>query len=170
VNDFLGDPETDQSRPASEAKIRLASGTKISTIWRGIARASEPTGGEIMRDTSSDDNSRLGSSATLNGPDKPEGEVREIVRSDPEPEGARDASSDTSAKVQMLVQRASSLGELKSVIQELQRLHDFLHTEGERIEREISKFAEVHRNMTNAVRAIENNIVDLTSSKNSSTA
>jgi len=68
-----------------------------------------------------------------------EGALRDIVRRDVKTSNSKDAP-DTAANVNSLVQRASSLGELKSVIQELQRLHDFMQTEGERLEQEIADY------------------------------
>jgi hypothetical protein len=43
-----------------------------------------------------------------------------------------------------------SLGELRSVIAKLQRLHDFLQSEGKRLQREISEYAEVSKSATSA--------------------
>ena len=38
--------------------------------------------------------------------------------------------SDVTTNVDSLVQRATSLGELHNVIEELEQLHEFLHSEG----------------------------------------
>ena len=87
-----------------------------------------------------------------------EGALRDVVRRDVKSSNSKEAA-DTAANVNSLVQRASSLGELKSVIQELQRLHDFMQTEGERLEQEIADYARLSKSTTNSARLIADSML-----------
>jgi hypothetical protein len=131
VNDFSDQDADGHSGPTSEGPITLACGTKTSTIWRAAVRLQDLPLGEISRDAAPGDSSPPDSSETL---------------------------PDMSANVQAIVQRAASLVELQSVIQELQKLHDFLHAEGERLEQEISEYAQISRRVTSTKRAITDSI------------
>ena len=159
MNDLSDDPETaGQPAPSSDGLITLASGTKVATIWRGVARLQDPKSAE--RRESSGDNPLLHSSETFDAKlAKFEGAVREIVRPDVEPPSATEALSDMSTNIQVIVERAASLVELQSVIQKLQELHDFLHSEGERLEREISKYARINKAMTTSIRTIADDLL-----------
>jgi hypothetical protein len=162
MNDLSDKAErVDQTPRKREGEIKLANGIKFATIWRGVARSHEPKSGENIQDKSSRaGDSLLDSSEPFNGKlARFEGAVREIVRPVAEPPSAMEALSDISANVQ----RATPLVELQSVIQELQKLHDFLKIEGERLEGEISKYAQISKSTTIATRAIANNILHLTS-------
>ena len=160
MNDFSDDAETaNQSRPTRERPITIGVGVKAATIWRAAALLQdEHPIGEISRDATSGDRSPADSSEPLNAKfAKFNGAVREIVR--PDATRANETLSDMSANVQAIVQRAASLVELQSVIQELQKLHDLLHTEGERLEKEISEYAQISKSATTATRAIADSIL-----------
>ena len=89
-----------------------------------------------------------------------EGAVREMVQQDADPSNPEEAPREvTAANVNVLVQRAASLSELQDIIRELQKLHDFLHSEGERLEQEISKYAELSKTTTTSTRLIANTIL-----------
>jgi hypothetical protein len=166
MNDLSDEAErVDQTPRKGEGEIKLANGIKFATIWRGVARSHEPKSGENIQDKSSRaGDSLLDPSEPFNGKlARFEGAAREIVRPVAEPPSAMEALSDISANVQVIVQRAAPLVELQSVIQELQKLHDFLKIEGERLEGEISKYAQISKSTTIATRAIANNILNLTS-------
>ena len=66
---------------------------------------------------------------------------------------------DTAANVNLLVQRGTSLSELQSVIGEVRQLHEFLHSEGERLEREISEYAQLSKSTTSSTRLIADNLL-----------
>jgi hypothetical protein len=61
--------------------------------------------------------------------------------------------------VNSLVSRATSLGELRSVIQELQQLHDFMQDEGERLEQEIAEYAQLSKSTTSSTRHIADSML-----------
>ena len=69
-----------------------------------------------------------------------EGVIRDLVRRDVGPATSKEPP-DIAAKVNSIVQRATSLSELQTVIEELEQLYEFLHRQGERLEREISEYA-----------------------------
>jgi ABC-type transporter Mla subunit MlaD len=69
-------------------------------------------------------------------------------------------TTDFVANVDLLAQRAASLVELRSVIRELQQLHDFLQSEGERLQREISEYAQLSKATTNSTRLIADNMTN----------
>jgi hypothetical protein len=52
-----------------------------------------------------------------------------------------------------------SLSPLQNVILDLQQLHDFLHNEGERIQREISDYLQLSRTAMGSTKLIADNIV-----------
>jgi len=87
-----------------------------------------------------------------------EGALREVVRRDVRASPSKEPS-DTAANVNSLVQRATTLGEMKSVIQELQRLHDFMKDEGERLEQEISEYARLSKSTTSSTRLIADSML-----------
>jgi hypothetical protein len=159
MNDFSDDAETADQSANPEGPITIGVGVKAATIWRaGALLQDEHPIGEISRDATSGDRSPPDSSEPLNAKfAKFNGAVREIVR--PDATRANETLSDMSANVQAIVQRAASLVELQSVIQELQKLHDLLHTEGERLEKEISEYAQISKSATTATRAIADSIL-----------
>ena len=87
-----------------------------------------------------------------------EGVIRDLVRRDVGPANSKDPL-DTAANVNSLVQRATSLGELQTVIEELEQLYEFMHSEGERLEREISEYAQLSRSTTSSTRLIADNLL-----------
>jgi hypothetical protein len=89
-----------------------------------------------------------------------EGAIREFVRKDmanPNPE-AKD-TGDATANVNSLVQRGASLHDLQSLIGELQQLHDFLASEGERLEHEISEYAQLTKSTKSSTRLVADNML-----------
>jgi hypothetical protein len=77
-----------------------------------------------------------------------EGEIREFVRRDVAP--ARRAQAENNGdlaanNINSIIQRVAgnSLQEIEMLIAELQTLRDFLRTEGERVQREITSYAQL---------------------------
>jgi esterase/lipase superfamily enzyme len=87
--------------------------------------------------------------------------LREFARQDaaqgPEPEKTTQVVPD----VNSLIQRAAgvSLTSLQNVISDLQQLHDFLHNEAERIQREISDYLQLSQTAMGSTKMIADNIV-----------
>ncbi len=93
-----------------------------------------------------------------------EGALLDFVRRDVKsPSGT--GISNVAANVDSLVQRATSLGELHNVIEELEQLHEFLHSEGQRLEREISEYAQLSKSTVSMTRLIADNILQKTEPK-----
>ena len=168
--DLSDNTQTDEAHPKVNAvedggrHIKLASGIAFTTIWRGaaVAHSHEPKSGETMRSLfSRTNNSSLDTSETFNVKlAEVEGAVREMVQPDADPSNPEEAPREvTAANVNVLVQRAASLSELQDIIRELQKLHDFLHSEGERLEQEISKYAQLSKTTTTSTRLIANTIL-----------
>jgi ABC-type transporter Mla subunit MlaD len=89
-----------------------------------------------------------------------EGALREFARDvGPVRRDPKD-TTDFVANVDLLAQRAASLVELRSVIRELQQLHDFLQSEGERLQREISEYAQLSKAAMNSTRPIADNMTN----------
>jgi len=89
-----------------------------------------------------------------------EGALRELARDvGPIRRDPKDAT-DFVVNVDLLAQRAASLVELRSVIRELQQLHDFLQSEGERLQREISEYAQLSKATTSSTRLIADNMMN----------
>ena len=89
-----------------------------------------------------------------------EGALRELARdAGPIRRDPKDAT-DFVANVDLLAQRAASLVELRSVIRELQQLHDFLQSEGERLQREISEYAQLSKATTNSTRLVADSMMN----------
>jgi ABC-type transporter Mla subunit MlaD len=127
------------------------------------AEAKRSRGGETMQNTFARTN-HLGTESSELTNVKPvaeiEGAIREFVRKDmgnPSPE-AKD-TGDATTNVNSLVQRAASLRDLQSLIGELQQLHDFLASEGERLEREISEYAQLTKSTKNSTRLVADNML-----------
>ena len=87
-----------------------------------------------------------------------EGALRDFVRRDVRPATGKDLS-DVAGNVNSLVQRATSLGELHKVIEELEHLHEFLHSEGQRLEQEISEYAQLSKSSVSAMGLIADNML-----------
>jgi hypothetical protein len=86
-----------------------------------------------------------------------EGVIRDLARRDVPPPNSKD-SWDTAANVDSLVQRGHSLSELQSVIGELRQLHEFLDSEGARLEREISEYVKMNKSRISSVLPIARHI------------
>ena len=86
-----------------------------------------------------------------------EGALRDFVRRDVRP--ASGDMSDVAGNVHSLVQRATSLGELHKMIEELEHLHEFLHSEGRQLEQEISEYAQLSKSTASATRLIAENML-----------
>jgi len=87
-----------------------------------------------------------------------EGVLRDFVRRDVRAASGKDPS-DVAGNVDSLIQRATSLGELHKVIEELEHLHEFLHSEGRRLEQEISEYAQLSKSTVSATRVIADNML-----------
>ena len=89
-----------------------------------------------------------------------EGAIREFVRKDMgNPNSEAKDTGDATANVNSLVQRGASLHDLRSLIGELQQLHDFLASEGERLEREISEYAQLTKSTKSSTRLVADNML-----------
>src|ERR1700687_5963882 len=91
-----------------------------------------------------------------------DGAIRDVVRQDGghlrrEPESTTQVGTD----INLIVQRVAgvALGELRNVISDLQQLHDCLHGEGERVQREISNYVQLSQTAMGSTRFIADNIV-----------
>ena len=89
-----------------------------------------------------------------------EGALREFARDGGVIRRNPKDAADFVANVDLLAQRAASLVELRGVIRELQQLHDFLQSEGERLQREISEYAQLSKATTNSTRLIADNMTN----------
>ena len=74
---------------------------------------------------------------------------------------ASDQPTEVVASVNSLVQRVAgaSLREMQNVIWELESLRDFLQSEGERVQREISNYAQLAQAAMTSTRSIADNMV-----------
>ena len=91
-----------------------------------------------------------------------EGEIREFVRRDHQQRSKADAANDpTLEKLNELTRRVTgaSAEEIDQVILELQRVRDMLHGEGERLSREIARYANLNQHMMTAMKIITENII-----------
>lgn len=91
-----------------------------------------------------------------------DGAIREFGRQDVEhlgrePENTTEVVTDINSLVQQFA--GASLAELQNVILDLQHLHDFLHGEGERIQREVSTYMQLSQTAMGSTRIIAKNIV-----------
>jgi len=97
--------------------------------------------------------------------------IRDFVRNDiaylrrPMPVGGTDAAVDPNAEatvnnVNSLIQRVAgtSLAEIESLVSELESLRDLLHTEGQRVQREISGYAQLSQAAMRSTRMIADNV------------
>ena len=99
--------------------------------------------------------------------------IRDFVRNDiaylrrpaPNMAGGTDASLDSSAEstvnsVNSLIQRVAgtSLAEIENLISELESLRDLLHAEGQRVQREISGYAQLSQAAMKSTRMIADNV------------
>jgi hypothetical protein len=95
--------------------------------------------------------------------------IRDFVRNDVaylrRPAAAEAASIDGSAEatvnnVNSLIQRVAgtSLGEIEKLISELESLRDLLHAEGQRVQREISGYAQLSQAAMKSTRMIADSV------------
>jgi hypothetical protein len=99
--------------------------------------------------------------------------IRDFVRNDiaylrrpasltnPEPAAADGASTDAAVNnVNSLIQRVAgtSLSEIENLIGELESLRDVLHAEGQRVQREISSYAQLSQAAMKSTRMIAENV------------
>ena len=99
--------------------------------------------------------------------------IREFVRNDiaylrrpqvvsPEtaPQATGDSSEATVNSVNSLIQRVAgtSLAEIEKLISELESLRDLLHAEGQRVQREISGYAQLSQAAMKSTRMIADNV------------
>jgi hypothetical protein len=94
---------------------------------------------------------------------RPDGATREFARKDAGPlRREPETTTQVVADINSFVERVAgvSLSELQNVILELQHLHDFLHNEGERIQRELSTYLQLTQTAIGSTRTIATNIVD----------
>jgi hypothetical protein len=87
-----------------------------------------------------------------------EGALADFVRRDVKSSNPKD-TGDVVTNVGSLLQRAMTLGDLQNLIQELDQLHDFLHSEGQRLEQEISEYAQLSKSTTTSSRLIADNML-----------
>ena len=102
-----------------------------------------------------------------------ENDIREFVRNDvaylrrpgttPAPgvtASPSDASEAAVANVNSLIQRVAgaSLAEIGSLIDELENLRDLLHSEGQRVQREISGYSQLSQAAMKSTRMIADNV------------
>ena len=73
------------------------------------------------------------------------------------PENATQVSPDANPLIQQVA--GVSLSPLKNVISDLQQLHDFLHNEGERMQREISDYLQLSQTAMESTKIIADNIL-----------
>ena len=73
---------------------------------------------------------------------------------------ASDASESTVNSVNSLIQRVAgtSLAEIEKLISELESLRDLLHAEGQRVQREISGYAQLSQAAMKSTRMIADNV------------
>jgi len=102
---------------------------------------------------------------TLGPAEQVEAAIRDFVRQDVthvrRVPAASDQPTEVVASVNSLVQRVAgaSLREMQNVIWELESLRDFLQSEGERVQREISNYAQLAQAAMTSTRSIADNMV-----------
>jgi hypothetical protein len=92
-------------------------------------------------------------------PDKVEAEIHELVRRGVAP--VRSESSSEIGNLNSLIQRVSgtSVLEIEKLIDELQTLRDYLLNEGQRIQREITEYAQMSQTATKSTKLIAESLV-----------
>jgi hypothetical protein len=93
--------------------------------------------------------------------DQVEAAIREFVRQDMTQVPSSDGAAEVATNINSLVQRVAgaSLREMQNVIWELESLRDFLQSEGERVQREISSYAQLTQAAMGSTRTIADNMV-----------
>lgn len=91
-----------------------------------------------------------------------EGDVREFVRRDFTPLRRPDAASGefASSNIRALLQRVggTSLQEIDNLIGELQNLRDYIASEGDRVQREITNYAQLNHAALTSTRIISDSM------------
>ena len=87
-----------------------------------------------------------------------EGVIREFGGRNAKNAGSKD-TSEIATNADTLVKRTITLDELKNVIEELDQLYDFMHSEGQRLEKEISEYAQLSASTVSATRTIADNML-----------
>ena len=95
-----------------------------------------------------------------------EGEIREFVRRDVsslhQQQSEADPANDPAAEnLNELIRRVAgaSMEEIDRVILELQRVRDMLRGEGERVSREIARYASLNQHLTTGMKVIAENLI-----------
>jgi hypothetical protein len=141
---------------------------------RGITRARNTRNKEKpMNVTRPDKNEVTEEENDLAAVSEVEAGIRDFVRNDiaylrrpaPGAAGAGDAAVDLNAEatvdnVNFLIQRVAgtSLAEIESLISELEALRDLLHAEGQRVQREISGYAQLSQAAMKSTRMVADNV------------
>ncbi len=96
--------------------------------------------------------------------DQVEAAIREFVRQDmtqlrrmPSTDGAAEVATNINSLVQRVA--GASLREMQNVIWELESLRDFLQSEGERVQREISSYAQLTQAAMSSTRNVADSMV-----------
>ena len=91
-------------------------------------------------------------------PNEFEGEIREFIRRDvshlrrPQTEASEQAVTNINSLLNRV--SGSSVSEIDSLIADLRNVRDFLHTEGERVQREIASYAQLSQVAMTSVKII----------------
>ena len=89
-----------------------------------------------------------------------EGEIREFVRCGQQQRSKADAANDPAPENELIRRVAGiSTKEIDQVIRELQRVRDMLHGEGERLTREIARYASLNQQLMTAMKVITENLI-----------
>lgn len=89
-----------------------------------------------------------------------EGEIREFVRRGQQQRSKADAANDPAPENELIRRVAGvSTKEIDQVICELQRVRDMLHGEGERLTREIARYASLNQQLMTAMKVVTENLI-----------
>ena len=95
-----------------------------------------------------------------------EGEIREFVRREAafsrgERSAGNAAAEPRAENLNLLLRRVAgaSIEEIGQVILELQRVRDVLHGEGERLSREVARYASLNQQLMTAMKVITENLI-----------
>lgn len=117
------------------------------------------------RDERSRDADMAGDGASADDAVAVENEIRDFVRNDVaylrRPQAGGELSAEATVNnVNFLIQRVAgaSLTEISNLIDELETLRDLLHNEGQRVQREISGYAQLSQAAMKSTRVISDNM------------
>src|SRR5512144_787189 len=89
-----------------------------------------------------------------------EGEIRKYLRRNQQQWGKADAANDPAPENELNRRVAGvSTEEIDQVILELQRVRDILRGEGERLSREIARYASLNQQLMTAIKVITENLI-----------